>query len=73
MTAKVKKTLNHLTSVLPLKEKQESCGAQIKHQQAFRSFVEKGRILTKEEMAPYVDNLKEAVDSGTRFFVPLMF
>lgn len=64
MTEKVEKALKRLIDVLPLKEKQESCGAQIKelHQQVLRSFVEKGRILTREEMAQHVDNLEEAVN-----------
>lgn len=64
MTEKVEKALKRLIRVLPLKEKQESCSTQIKelHQQVLRSFVEKGRILTKDEMAQRVDNLGEAVN-----------
>ncbi len=52
MTVKVEKALGRLVRILPLKEKQESCGAEIKdlHQRILRSFVENGRILTKDEM-----------------------
>ncbi|MFH0784129.1 MAG: alkylmercury lyase family protein [Pseudomonadota bacterium] len=62
MSAKVEKALDRLIGVLPLKAKQESCGPEIKalHQKVLRSFVEKGRILTKEEMAQHVGNIDEA-------------
>ena len=48
MSEKVKTALARLISILPLEEKQESCGAEIKilHQQVLRSFVEWGRILS---------------------------
>jgi mercuric reductase len=64
MNEKVDKALDRLTAVLPLKEKQESCGPDIKnlHQQMLRSFVENGRILTKEEMARHVDDPDQAAD-----------
>ena len=63
MSAKIAKALNRLISVLPLKAKQESCGQEIKglHQKVLRSFIEKGRILTKEEMAEHVGSIDEAV------------
>lgn len=64
MSAKVEKALDRLIRVLPLKARQESCGPEIKelHQKVLRSFVEKGRILTKAEMAQHVDSIDEAVD-----------
>jgi mercuric reductase len=64
MSAKVEKALDRLIGVLPLKAKQESCAPEIKalHQKVLRSFVEKGRILTKEEMSEHVGNVEEAVN-----------
>ena len=64
MNTKVDKALDRLISVLPLKERQESCGPEIKelHQKVLRSFVEKGRILTREEMAQHFDSVNEAVE-----------
>lgn len=61
---KVEKALNRLISVLPLKDKQEACGREMKelHQKVLRSFVEQGRILTKAEMALHVTNMDEAVN-----------
>ncbi len=64
MTTKVDMALARLIRVLPLKEKQENCGTAIKqlHQQVLRSFVENGRILTRDEMARHVDDLDHAVE-----------
>ena len=64
MTPKVEKALNRLKSILPLKERQDDCSKQIKelHQQIIRSFVDKGRILTRAEMEHYVSNLDDAVN-----------
>ncbi len=61
---KVEKALNRLISVLPLKDKQEACGQEMKelHQKMLRSFVERGRILTKTEMAQHVDSIDEATN-----------
>lgn len=63
MTLKIEKALNRLISVLPLKDKQESCGEEIKrlHQQILWSFVEKGRCLSKAEIAQSVTNPDQAV------------
>jgi len=63
MSAKVDKALNRLKTILPLKDRQEQCSAPIKelHQNVLRSFVTRGRILSREEMAQYVDNLEEAI------------
>jgi mercuric reductase len=63
MTAKLEKALNRLKSILPLKDRQDACSKQIKelHQQVLRSFVDKGRILTREEMGQQVSNLENAI------------
>jgi len=64
MIVKLEKALNRLNSILPLKERQDDCSKQVKelHQQVLRSFVDKGRILTREEMGQYVSNLEDAVN-----------
>jgi mercuric reductase len=64
MKNKVENALNRLESILPLKQRQDNCGEQIKelHQQIIRSFVDKGRILAREEMEHYVSNLEDAVN-----------
>jgi mercuric reductase len=63
MTKKLETALKRLNSILPLKERQEACGEQIKklHQQVLRSFVTRGRILTRGEMAAQVSNPEEAI------------
>lgn len=63
--SKLEKALKRLKHILPLKERQEECSQQVKqlHQQMLRSFVTKGRILTKEEMAQYVSNLDDAINT----------
>ncbi len=63
MKEKVNKALDRLISVLPLKEKQESCGPEIKglHQKVLQSFVEQGRILSKQEMKQHVPNVDQAI------------
>jgi len=64
MTLKIEKALERLKSILPLKEKQDDCSTEIKelHQQLLRSFIERGRILTRNEMQQYVSNLDDAVN-----------
>lgn len=64
MSDKLEKALKRLQSILPLKESQEKCSPQVKqlHQQVLRSFITRGRILSKEEMAQHVSHLDEAVD-----------
>ncbi len=65
MTEKIETALNRLISVLPLKAKQEACGPELKalHQKMLHSFVEKGRILTRKEMAQHTDQLDRAVET----------
>lgn len=64
MSDKQEKALKHLNAVLPLKENQDKCTPQVKilHQQILRSFVDKGRILSREEMAQWVSDVPKAVD-----------
>lgn len=64
MGEKIETALTRLIGVLPLKAKQEACGVQIKklHQAVLRSFVEQGRILTRQEMGGHVDDLEAAID-----------
>lgn len=63
MNAKLDSALNRLASILPLKERQSECANQVRelHQRILRSFVERGRILTREEMGRYVDDIEAAV------------
>ncbi|SHO49012.1 organomercurial lyase [Desulfopila aestuarii] len=63
MSDKVTIALDRLINVLPLKAKQENCGPEIKglHQAVLRSFVDNGRILTREEMAERTSDLENAV------------
>ncbi|MFV0438881.1 MAG: alkylmercury lyase family protein [Desulfopila sp.] len=60
---KIEKALARLMSVLPLKAKQQACGPELSklHQKILSSFVENGRILTREEMAAHIDDVDEAV------------
>ncbi|MCB0196333.1 MAG: alkylmercury lyase family protein [Anaerolineae bacterium] len=64
MNNKLENALNHLNSILPLKQSQEACAPEVKelHQQILRSFVEKGRILTKAEMTEWVSDVPQAID-----------
>jgi mercuric reductase len=63
MDPKVETALNRLNSILPLKQRQDDCNQQIKelHQQILRSFIDRGRILTRKEMQQRVSNLEETV------------
>jgi mercuric reductase len=65
MNAKLDHALQRLKSILPLEARQRECSKQIRelHQHVLRSFVTKGRILTREEMARHVSDLEEAVDA----------
>lgn len=63
MNGKVDKALARLIAVLPLKEKQQSCGPEIAdlHRRVLRSFVQRGRILSRSEMAEIVADVDRAV------------
>jgi hypothetical protein len=64
MDAKLEKAMQRLRRILPLKERQEECSKEIRelHQHVLRSFVTRGRILTREEMAQRVSNLEDAIN-----------
>ena len=64
MNNKLENALNRLNTILPLKKSQDKCPPEIKelHQQMLRSFVAKGRILTRDEMALWVDDVPEAIN-----------
>ena len=61
--AQINKALLRLNSLLPLKDNPAKCNAEIKqlHQAILRSFVEKGRILNREEMLQYTDDVDNAL------------
>lgn len=63
MSFKIEKALNRLNSILPLKERQDACGEEIKqlHRKILRSFIDLGRILTKDEMGRHFSDLEDAV------------
>ena len=63
MNSKVDKALARLIAVLPLKEKQLNCGPEIRdlHRRVLRSFVERGKILSRSEMTATVGDVDQAV------------
>ena len=62
MSNKLENALKRLNSILPLQENQDKCDPKVKelHQQMLRSFVNRGRILTREEMAQWVSDVPTA-------------
>jgi alkylmercury lyase len=62
MTSKVDKALARLIAVLPLKEKQLKCAPEMRalHRRMLRSFVERGKILSRSEMAEVVGDVDQA-------------
>ncbi|MBF0252715.1 MAG: hypothetical protein HQL29_02770 [Candidatus Omnitrophica bacterium] len=60
---KVTNGLNKLNAVLPLKERQDKVDPSIKkaHKAILTAYVEKGRTLSKGELAKIVDNVDDAV------------
>ena len=63
MTEKIDAAIKRLNEILPLKEGQEKISSQLKslYQQILNSFVSKGRILSKEEMRGYVNDVEAAI------------
>jgi len=61
---KIENALDRLNHALPLKANQNMCAKQVRalHQQILLSFITRGRILTKSQMATYVDDLDDAVN-----------
>ena len=64
MSAKLEHALTRLQRILPLEERQKECSEEIRelHRQVLRSFVARGRILGRKEMAKHVSDLENAVD-----------
>lgn len=69
MNDKVDKALWRLRKILPLQESRNKCDPQIKelHQQMLRSFVTRGHILPKAEMAQWVDDVPTAVHTLSQY------
>ena len=65
MDTRVDQALARLNTILPLKSRQQECSAEVKalHQNILRSFVDRGRILDREEMAQQVGKLDEAINA----------
>ncbi|MEO1889392.1 MAG: organomercurial lyase [Cycloclasticus sp.] len=63
MTEKLSNALNRLRQILPLKERQDTCSADIKqlHQQILWSFVDKGRAPSRDEMTRHVSDVSGAL------------
>jgi len=63
MNNKLEAALKRLNIILPIKECQDKCDPEIKelHQQMLHSFIHRGRILNKAEMANWVDNVPQAI------------
>ena len=63
MAKKIDIAIKRLNEILPLKERQENISSQIKllYQHILKSFVSTGRILRKEEMRIYVNDVDEAI------------
>jgi mercuric reductase len=66
--AKIGKALRRLTGILPLGERQIEIGGELRelHRQVLRSFVSRGRILSRQEMARQLSNPDHAVDVLSR-------
>lgn len=64
MNDKLENALKRLNIILPLKKSQDKCALAVKelHQQMLWSFVTRGRILTKAEMAQWVSDVPEAIN-----------
>lgn len=64
MNNKLENALKRLNAILPLKKSQDKCAPEVKelHQHMLRSFVTRGRILSKAEMAQWVSDVPEAIN-----------
>lgn len=63
MSAKLERALERLKGILPLKARQSACDKRIRalHRQVLRSFVSRGRILSRAEMAQQVADVEAAI------------
>jgi hypothetical protein len=68
MNEKVEQACQRLTQILPLQSGQAACSASDRalHQQMLRSFVTRGRMLTRNEMTHSVSNPDAAIDTLRR-------
>lgn len=65
MNMKVQNAANHLNKILPLAERQKKLSPEIAnvYQKILSSYVELGRTLNKKEIAEYVDNVEETINT----------
>lgn len=65
MSAKLDQALRRLTRILPLKERQNECAAGVRelHREILRSFVSRGRMPTRAEMARHAGQLDQALQA----------
>ena len=65
MNMKVQNAVNHLNKILPLAERQKKLSPEIAnvYQKILSSYVELGRTLNKKEIAEYVDNVEETINT----------
>ncbi|MCP3665258.1 MAG: hypothetical protein GY696_22630 [Gammaproteobacteria bacterium] len=63
MTSKITHAVNRLNSILPLKVNQQALGEPLRklYKELLRAYVEKGRTLSRDEMAQWVDDVDLAV------------
>ena len=65
MNIKVNNAVEHLNKILPLAERQKKLSPELNnvYKKILNSYVELGRTLNKTEIAQYVDNVDEAIDT----------
>ena len=63
MNEKTATALERLNRLLPLKERQDGCSQEVRalHRRILRSFVDRGRMLAREEMADYTGDPDAAI------------
>ncbi|NOQ68498.1 MAG: hypothetical protein GQ573_00075 [Gammaproteobacteria bacterium] len=65
MNSKIQNAVNHLNKILPLVERQQKLSPEIAnvYQKILNSYVELGRTLNKKEIAEYVDDVEETINT----------
>ena len=63
MSEKIKKAIDRLNKILPLKANQQSMPSELQqlHRDILYSYIDHGRSLTRNEMAQHVNNVDEAI------------
>ena len=63
MSEKIKKAIDHLNKILPLKNNQQSMSPEMQtlHRDILYSYIDLGRSLTRNEIAQRVDDVDEAI------------